>query len=101
MNRRGFFARALGAVAAVVVYPLDKAFEAALKPSEEFIASIGEWSDRYSYSDPEIAKSLGICYDKEFMQTLKHEIDSLATITSRRSIPVNAGVKREFFRYES
>lgn len=114
MNRRNFFTHAIKAIAVVALYPLDKAFELTLKPSKKFTARLGEWNNYYSEGDPELMEAIenwkpypvhhtaDIYFDRELIPNLKSDplAKAFEALTSRETIPMNMGMKREFFRYD-
>ena len=107
MNRRSFLRwLGIGVPAAAVVVPA-----LGTTVPETASAKIGEWNNFYSEGDPELMEAIEnwksypvhhmttLLYDKEFVANLKVQNTVFDAIASRRAIPVNVGVKREFFQY--
>jgi hypothetical protein len=111
MNRRSFL-KWLGigvsttTVAAVVVPALGTS------EPETVSARLGEWNNYCFEGDPESMAAIENWkshpyhhtatlpyYDEWHVESLKVDATSFAALAERRSIPVNAGVKREFFTY--
>lgn len=100
MNRRSFLKwLGIGVPAAVA---------AAVAAPKVIEARLGEWNNYYSEGDPELMEAIevwrkndgSLYYDRDIVSTLKVESNDLfEKIASRRMIPINAGMKREFFTY--
>lgn len=115
MNRRSFL-KWLGigvpaaAVAAVVVPALGTSV-----PEKDTVieARLGEWNSYYSEGDPELMEAIEnwksypvnhtatLRYDSDVVSTLKREDSLFEALASRKRIPVNTGVDRKFFQYET
>lgn len=93
MNRRNFFTRAAQAVAGLAVVP----FLGSVVPdmgSRPFV-----WFRQWITFDELCAREQAY-FDKNLIANLKAQTSVFEAMASRRKLPVNAGMQREFFRYE-
>jgi hypothetical protein len=82
-----------------VQIPLDKL--ASVTSTPVVYATLGEWHSYYSYSSPDIHKAI-LAWEAAELKALKPLFSPgppFKAIASRKVIPINTSVNREFFEY--